>query len=174
MPGALGRRRLLAQPRGGKLVGSARRGFLQATRGLRPEGSPWGRRLHALAWAAPRSEPWRVGEEVQQRDPLPGPGTVRGTRPRACAASAVPGTGVLLCFLKTGTSLLECIGFSEDSLELQHVGASERCPGLAARRRSPHAASVLEFSKRVPSLGLEDVGSRGAHRVPYLSAPLWG
>ena len=127
-------------------------------------------------WPGPRRGPNRGGwgKRCSKGTPYRVPGRFGGTRPRACAASAVPGTGVLLCFLKTGTSLLECIGFSEDSLELQHVGASERCPGLAARRRSPHAASVLEFSKRVPSLGLEDVGSRGAHRVPYLSAPLWG
>lgn len=110
-------------------------------RGLPPEGSPWGRGPHALdplgPWPGPRRRPNRGGwGEVQQGYSLPGPGTARGTRPRASAASAVPGAGVPLCFLKTGTSLPGCIGFSEDSLGLQHVGASERCPGLAPRPRS--------------------------------------
>lgn len=35
-------------------------------RGLRPEGSPWGRGPHALAWASPRPEPWRVWERCRK------------------------------------------------------------------------------------------------------------
>ena len=114
---------------------------------------------------------------MQQGDPLPGPGMVRGTRPRASAASAVPGAGAPLGFLKTGTSLPGCIGFSEDSLGLQHVGASERCPGLAPRPRSwnfPRRSPAPVFRMLDPEVRTRFPTSPPLLRCEVKSLLFWG
>lgn len=157
MPGALGRSRLLAQPWGGKLVESARRGFLQATRGLRPEGSPWGRGLHALAWAAPRSEPWRVGERCSKGTPYRVPGlfgelvhvpgrSLPSQAPASPAAFSRPG---LLCSnaldsLKTHSSYSTWAPLKDAQVSHHGVGLPTRPRSWNFPRGSP--ASVFKMS----------------------------
>lgn len=108
VPRAPGSLRPLAQPRGRKRVGSARARLPPSRpRGLPPEGSPGGqapqdRARFGLGRGRTAVRPAGRGAGGQKEDPLPGPGTVRGTCPRASEAFAVQGPTAPSTFSRPG------------------------------------------------------------------------